>query len=81
VVAEVLPPRSRTVEEVCQEHGISTWSLYRWKRAAKGGKLDHGAMKPSERPLAEKLSLLLEGARVLAYPPRFPCTRMLDVAI
>ena len=64
VVAEVLPPKSRPVVEVSEEHGISSWSLYRWKKAVKNGTLDHGAMKPSERPLAEKLSLLLEGTRV-----------------
>lgn len=64
IVAEVLPPKNRTVVDVCAEHGISTWSLYRWKKAVKKGTLEHGAMKPSERPLAEKLSLLLEGTRL-----------------
>ena len=64
VVAEVLPPRNRSVAEVCAEYGISSWSFYRWKKAAKNGTLEHGAMKPSERPLAEKLALLLEGTRL-----------------
>ena len=36
----------------------------RWKKAVKNGTLKHGAMKPSERPLAEKLALLLEGTRL-----------------
>ena len=64
VVAEVLPPRNRSVAEVCAEYGISSWSFYRWKKAAKNGTLNSGAMKPSERPLAEKLALLLEGTRL-----------------
>lgn len=61
VIAEVLPPKSRAVDEVCREYGISSWSLYRWKKAAKTDTLSTGAMRPSERPLAEKLTLLLEG--------------------
>ena len=36
--------------------------MQRWKRAAKDGNLPGGAARPSERPLAEKLTLLLEGS-------------------
>lgn len=61
VLAEVLPPKSRPAEEVCRQFGISSWSFYRWKRAAASGSLERGALRPSERPLAEKLTLLLEG--------------------
>lgn len=61
VLAEVLPPKSRPAEEVCRQFGISSWSFYRWKREAASGSMDRGALRPSERPLAEKLTLLLEG--------------------
>ena len=61
VVEEVLPPRNRSVKEVSEKYGVSAWSIYQWKRAAKNGTLTGGAVRPSERPLPEKLSLLLEG--------------------
>jgi transposase len=62
VLAEILPPQNRSVEEVCAKFGVSSWSVQRWKRAAKDGNLAGGAVRPSERPLAEKLTLLLEGS-------------------
>jgi transposase-like protein len=61
VLREILPPNNRSVEEVCAQFGVSAWSVHRWKRAAKEGMLCGGAQRPSERPLAEKLTLLLEG--------------------
>jgi transposase len=61
VVAEILPPKSRSVEDVCRQFGISSWSIYRWKREVASGSMDQVALRPSERPLAEKLTLLLEG--------------------
>ena len=61
VVAEILPPKNRSVQEVCAQFGISSWSVYRWKNGAKNNTLDRGAIKPSERPITEKLTLLLEG--------------------
>jgi transposase len=61
VLKEVLPPNNRSVDEVCAQFGVSAWSVHRWKHAAKDGMLSGGAQRPSERPLAEKLTLLLEG--------------------
>jgi len=61
VLGEVLPPKNRSVREVSEKYGVSTWSVNQWKRAAKNGTLTGGAVRPSERPLPEKLTLLLEG--------------------
>lgn len=62
VLGEILPPKNRSVEEVCAQFGVSSWSVQRWKSAAKAGNLLGGGSRPSERPLAEKLTLLLEGS-------------------
>lgn len=61
VLEEVLPPRNRSVEDVSEQFGVSAWSVHRWKRAAKGSTVAVGATRPSDRPLSEKLTLLLEG--------------------
>ena len=61
VLREVLPPKNRLVEDVRKQFGVSAWSIHRWKKAAKDGTLSGSAMRPSERPVLEKLTLLLEG--------------------
>ena len=64
ILEQVLPPRNRPVEEVSEQFGVSAWSVHRWKRAAKESTVAVGARRPSDRPLTEKLTLLLEGTAV-----------------
>jgi transposase len=64
VVAATLPPNEQQAEDVAQQFGVSIWSVYRWRRASKVGTVPAKPGRPSERPLAEKLSLLLEGVRL-----------------
>ena len=45
VLGEILPPKNRSVEEVCAKFGVSSWSVQRWKRAAKDGNLPGGAAR------------------------------------
>ena len=61
VLREILPPKNRSIVEVGKQFGVSAWSIHRWKQTAKDGTLSGGAKRPSERPVLEKLTLLLEG--------------------
>jgi transposase-like protein len=49
LVAEVLPPKSRSVEAVCEKYEISSWTLYRRKMAVTNGTVGQGGPKPRDR--------------------------------
>ena len=36
VLAKLLPPHNRTIAELAEEEGISTATLYAWRRQARG---------------------------------------------
>ena len=63
ILKKVLPPESRSVSDVSRETGVAAWSIYQWKREARGGKLGAtGAqLRPKDRNPAEKLRLVIEG--------------------
>lgn len=63
ILKKVLPPESRKVAEVSRESGISTWTIYQWKRAAREGTLAgvSGDLRPRDRNPVEKLRLIIEG--------------------
>ena len=63
ILKKVLPPEERTVAEISRETGVSSWTIYRWKQAARDGTLTSfgSELRPSHRNPAEKLRLLIEG--------------------
>jgi transposase len=64
VLAATFPPNERQAGDVAQQFGVIVWSVYRWRRAAKASTVRDNPRGPSERPLAEKPALLLEGIRL-----------------
>lgn len=67
IVRRVLPPSSESVAAVSRDTGVSTATIYDWKKQAGEGMLDLGdGVRPRDRSPAEKLSLVLESRTVSA---------------
>lgn len=66
ILKKILPPENRSALSVAKEYHISVTTLYGWKARMKAGTLtlEEGIQSNRDRPLAEKLSLLLESRRV-----------------
>jgi transposase-like protein len=66
ILKKVLPPENRSVLEVSKENGISTQTIYTWLKRAKDGTLEASTdrMRPGDRSIGEKFTLLLEGKSV-----------------
>jgi transposase-like protein len=63
-----LPPENRSVLEVSKENGIATQTIYTWLKQAKDGTLEGSTdrMRPCDRGIGKKFTLLLEGKSVKA---------------
>lgn len=61
ILKKLFPPENRSAVSVAKEYNISVTTLYGWKARMKAGTLtlEEGIQSNRERPLAEKLSLLL----------------------
>jgi transposase len=66
ILKKVLPPENRSVLEVSRENGLSTQTIYAWLKRVKDGTLENGTdrMRPGDRSIGEKFTLLLEGKSV-----------------
>jgi transposase len=66
IMRRILPPNEESVPTVSSDTGVSTGTLYHWKKQAAEGMLDleSGELRPSERNPGEKLTLLLESKSV-----------------
>ena len=66
ILKKVLPPENRSVIEVSKEHGISAQTIYAWLKRSKDGTIEEGTdrMRPGDRSIGEKFTLLLEGKSV-----------------
>lgn len=66
VLKKLLPPESRSAVSLAREYNLSVTTIYGWKARMRHGTLqeDEGVLSNRERPLAEKLSLLLESRTV-----------------
>ena len=62
ILKRILPPNDESVAVVSRECGVSTNTLYNWKKQAVEGRLDldNSAIRPNDRNPGEKLTLLLE---------------------
>ena len=64
VLAKLLPPHNRTIAELAEEEGISTATLYNWRRQAreKGRLLPQGSKEPEGWSTRDKFNAVLETA-------------------
>ena len=64
VLAKLLPPHNRTIAELAEEEGISTATLYAWRRQAreKGRLLPQGSTEPEGWSARDKFNAVLETA-------------------
>ncbi len=68
IVKRILPPTNESVTDVSRDTGVSTATIYYWKKQAADGMLDlgDGHVRPRDRSAGEKLTLLLESKTVTA---------------
>ncbi len=66
VLKKLLPPESRSVLSLAREYNLSVATIYGWKARMQKGTLrvDEGVLANRDRPLGEKLSLLLESRSI-----------------
>ena len=68
ILKRILPPNEESVTAVSRETGVSTNTIYYWKKQAAEGILDlgDGEVRPRDRAPGEKLTLLLESKAINA---------------
>ena len=66
ILKKLLPPENRTAASLAKEFSISVSTIYEWKAKLNHGTLHHeeGVLSNHDRPLAEKLMLLLESRTI-----------------
>ena len=66
VLKKVLPPESRSIATVAQEHGITQLTIHNWMKKLESGTLPQGddETSPNGKSAVEKLRLLLESRQV-----------------
>lgn len=66
ILKKLLPPENRTAVSLAREYNLSVTTIYGWKARMKHGTLgvEEGVLSNRERPLSEKLSLVLESRTI-----------------
>ncbi len=66
ILKKLLRPESRSVLSLAREYNLSVATIYGWKARMQKGTLrvDEGVLSNRDRPLGEKLSLLLEARSI-----------------